>query len=65
MTEEELDRLVKHLGAPRALHTTKILRELMPTLLYSRAGNKTLAFISALEAAAERAKCSEPPAAAE
>lgn len=57
MTEAELNQLVAHLGIPRAEHVARLLRELMPTLIHSRAGAKALAFITALEAATERAKC--------
>lgn len=57
MTEQHLDQLVRQVGVQRAEHTAKVLRELMPTLLKTRAGERTLAFISGLEAAAERARC--------
>lgn len=59
MTEQELDHLVQRLGAARAKHITDTMRTLMPTLLKRPAGANTLAFITALEAATERARCQQ------
>ncbi len=56
MTEEQLDILVQQMGAQRAEHTVATLRELMPTLLHSRQGARTAAFLTALERAAQRSK---------
>lgn len=61
MTEAELNQLVSRLGIPRAERLARLLRELMPTLIHTRAGAKTLAFITALEAATVRAKCRSHP----
>lgn len=62
MTEEELNALVREAGVEQCERTAQNLRTLMPTLIYSKAGSKTLAFITALEAAIERAKTpTEPP----
>ena len=59
MQERELKTLVQQMGVQRALHVADCLEQWMPTLLRSRAGQKTCAFINALRAAATRLE-SEP-----
>lgn len=56
MTEQDLDRLVTDIGVRSARHASARLRALMPDLLYRREGSKTLAFLTALDAAADRAE---------
>lgn len=59
MTEAELDELVRQNGIERTEHVAKTLRELMPDIIYTKAGGRTLAFITALESACRRAQRSQ------
>ena len=61
MTEDQLDRLVRQVGAERAQHVAGVLRRLMPDLLETPAGARTRAFIEALDQAVERAQCKKKP----
>lgn len=61
MTEIEFDAFVARVGISRARHTARTFRSLMPTLIYTAAGAKTLAFIKAVEAAIDRAECPRQP----
>lgn len=56
MTQEEIDKAVKEMGVQRALHVADMLEKMMPTLLRTRAGQRTASFIQALRLAAQRAQ---------
>lgn len=56
MTPEELELAVKRMGTKRAFEVADIMEELMPTLLQTKAGQRTVAFIHALRQEAQRAE---------